>query len=202
MKTAIFMVNKLSTGKHTSQTVAHNMRKPFLILMILVFISCQDKDWKTNFLNDIAEYETSEKIDKKYTIKHNSGNDILIELFKADSNGLTKLTAEYERPEIGNWKKSFYVRNGKVHYSRNYGIAPVQNIGKDSIDHPKYFLVEKEVWFENDSTGKEKIKELLIYDLKNIESKQAELLNMEFITSQLNSSDYKLVLSDFNWLSK
>ena len=165
-------------------------------------ISCQDKDWKTNLLDDIAEYETSEKIDKKYKIKHNSGNDILIELFKAHSNGLTKLTAEYERPEIGNWKKSFYVRNGKVNYSRNYGIAPVTNIDNDTINLPKYFLVEKKVWFENDSTGEEEIKELLIYDLKNIESKQAELLNMEFITSQLNNNDYKLIQSDFNGLRK
>ena len=178
------------------------MRKPYLILIILVLISCQEKDWKTNLLNEIAEYETSEKIDKEYSIKHNSGNNILIELFKTHSNGLTKLTAEYERPELGNWEKLFYLKNGKVLYSRNFGIAPVRNLENDTINRPKYFLVERKVWFENDSIGKEEIKELEMSDLKSIESKKAELLKMEFITSDLNISDYKLFESDFKALTE
>jgi hypothetical protein len=178
------------------------MRKSYLILIILVLISCQKKDWKTNLLNDIAEYKTSEKIDKKYSIKHNSGNDVLIELFKTHSNGLTKLTAEYIRPELGNWEKLFYLKNGKVLYSRNFGIAPVQNLENDRINQPKYFLVERKTWFENDSIGKEEIKELEISELKNIESTKAELLKMEFITSDLNNTDYKLIQSDFKALSE
>lgn len=165
-------------------------------------ISCQEKDWKTKLQDEIAEFKTSEKIDKEYIIKHNSGNDVLIRLFKTHSNGLTKLTAEYERPELGNWEKLFYLKNEKVLYSRDFGIAPVHNIGNDTINRPKYFLVEKEVWFENDSVGNEEIKELEISELKSIEAKNAELLKMEFIISDLNNSDYKLIESDFKALSE
>ncbi|WP_339684570.1 hypothetical protein [uncultured Nonlabens sp.] len=178
------------------------MRKPYSILIILILISCQEKDWKTNLLNEIAEFETSEKIDKKYSIKHNTGNDILIEQFKTHSNGLTKLTAEYTRPELGSWEKLFFLKNSKLLYSRNFGIAPVQNLENDTINRPKYFLIERRVWFENDSIGKEEIKELEMFDLKNIESKKAELLKMEFITFDLNISDYKLFVSDFKALTE
>ena len=150
----------------------------------------------------MQNYENSEKSDKKYSIKHNSGNDILIELFKTHSNGLTKLTAEHERPELGNWEKLFFLKNGKVLYSRNFGIAPVQNLKNDTIKRPKYFLVERKVWFENDSIGKEEIKELEMSDLKSVESKKAELLEMEFITSDLNINDYKLFESDFKALTE
>ena len=178
------------------------MRKLYSILIILILISCQKKDWKTNLLNEISEYETSEKIDKKHSIKHETGNDILIEQFKTHSNGLTKLTAEYKRSELGNWKKLFFLRNGKVLYSRNFGIAPVQNLENNTINSPKYFLVERKVWFENDSIGKEEIKELEMFDLKNIDSKKAELQKMEFITSDLNINDYKLFESDFKALTE
>ena len=178
------------------------MRKPLLTLIILVFISCQKKNWKTNLLNEIAEYEASEKIDKEYSIKHNSGNDIQIELFKTHSNGLTKLTAEYKRPKTGNWEKIFYLKNGKILYSRNFGIAPVQNLENDTANQPKYIVVERKVWFEKDSIGKEEIKELELSELKNIETKKEELLKMEFITSDLNINDYKLFKSDFNTLTE
>lgn len=178
------------------------MRRLFLILMILVLISCQNKDWKTNLLDDISEFETSKKIDKKFSIKHNSGNDIRIVLYKTHSNGLTKLTAKYERPEIGNWEKLFYARNGKVLHSRNFGIAPIQNLNNDTISQPDYILVEKIAWFKNDSIGIEEIKEIKISNLKNIESKKTELLKVELITSNLNKRDFKLIQSDFEALNK
>ena len=178
------------------------MKKPFLLLIIIILISCQEKDWKTKLQEEITGYKTSEKIDKEYIIKHNSGNDILVRLFKPHSNGLTKLSAQYERPELGNWEKLFYVKNGKVLYSRNFGIAPVRNIGNDTINRPKYLLIEKNYWFKNDSIGKEEIKELEMSELESIEVKKAELLKMEFILSDLNNKDYKLIESDFKALSE
>ena len=94
------------------------------------------------------------------------------------------------------------MKNGKILYSRNFGIAPVQNLENDTANQPKYIVVERKVWFEKDSIGKEEIKELELYELKNIETKKEELLKMEFITSDLNINDYKLFKSDFNTLTE
>lgn len=178
------------------------MKTQLLVLILSVMISCQKKDWKTNLLREISKFEKTEKIEKQYSLKHNSGNEILIKLFKTHSNGLTKFTAEYKRPNIGSWNKLFYIKNEKILFSRNFGISTVSKLENDSLYRPKYFLMERIVWFENDSIGKEEIKELELNELTDIESKKAELLNMEFIISDLNINDYKLFENDYKALSE
>ena len=178
------------------------MKKHFSFIILILLISCQKTDWKDDLKNDLSDYTKSEKIKKSYSIKHESGNDIHLKLYKTSSNGFAKLTAEYKRKELGDWNKTFFLKNDKVIYSKDYGIAPIHRLEDDNRTEPKYFLIEKISFFKNDSIGFQKIKELELSDLNNIESKTTELNNMDFIISELNNKNYKLCELDYKLLTE